>query len=378
LPYRHTVPLWEMESDYYLHNFHVTSGRGTWCSMGCYQRAFGITWNDNSMNDAEDAAMTSPINKKINGSALVKPHKSRRANSYESSVIGRSNEESKKVQRVRNRCEAQKAALSTWWKHALQAHIQQRMWMQLGRSQAEVSLPPRFERIYQPENLGQFDRYFSRAWSTPVRRSHSAQHIEGGVEDGEASGLSRVISTLAPPKPPVEDSIPFPKQENFKATLTDFFGKYGYEPWSETSLRRFTDYHSKLTGVIPEVAYIGNPGKVASIRREQYERYVSSTVDVSESPQRYRSERIDEFKECLKDYTLHVDDVSGIQKVCECKSAQLSCTVDLLLFHYVFSLQNNLTLAEPSNRAFTKVFPKKILPLKLRQLFKNNSTRLRV
>jgi hypothetical protein len=35
------------------------------------------------------------------------------------------------------------------------------MWMQLGIP-ADSMLPPRFERLYQPERIAQFDRFFAR------------------------------------------------------------------------------------------------------------------------------------------------------------------------------------------------------------------------
>jgi len=81
-----------------------------------------------------------------------------------------------RIQNVRDRCRTQNRALSMWWKVALQINVQQRMWMQLGNSPSESILPPRFDRLYQPEKMAQFDRFFARSWATPVRRSHSAQH----------------------------------------------------------------------------------------------------------------------------------------------------------------------------------------------------------
>ena len=56
IPSRHTVPLWELESDYYLHNFHVKSGRGSLQAMKLYQRTFGTDWDD---EDEEGEGMSS-------------------------------------------------------------------------------------------------------------------------------------------------------------------------------------------------------------------------------------------------------------------------------------------------------------------------------
>lgn len=135
LPFRHAVPLWEMETDYYLHNFH--SQLGTMQSMNGYQRAFGVhDWD------------------KVSGDI---PHSSK-------SEVGLSVEQSRRIQLVRNRCNSQNQALSSWWKIAIQANVQQRMWMQLGHSQEMSMLPPRFERIYQPSKIAQFDRFFGKVF----------------------------------------------------------------------------------------------------------------------------------------------------------------------------------------------------------------------
>lgn len=131
LPFRHAVPLWEMETDYYLHNFH--SQLRTVQSMKGYQRAFGVhDWDSISDNDSQSAESSLPV------------------------------AQSKRIQLVRNRCNSQNQALSAWWKLAIQANVQQRMWMQLGHNIETSMLPPRYERIYQPSKIAQFDRFFGK------------------------------------------------------------------------------------------------------------------------------------------------------------------------------------------------------------------------
>ena len=281
----------------------MKSGKGTSCSMNSYRRAFGIVWNEETESSYPEYSQSAL--------SFGKASMTRRTSSLGSigSVPGRHGEESRKVQLVRSRCQLQNEALSTWWRFALQAHLQQRMWMQLGRNQVETNLPPRFERVYQPENLGQFDRYFSRAWSTPVRRSHAAQHTDG-VEDGAAPGdLVRVITGH------VQDSNPLETTEDSgKVTVRDFVDKYGFDLWSENSLRRFSEYHSKLTRV-PDAAYSGSLEKNTASTRDEYVRYLNPSNDRSEHPQEYRPERVEEFKECLSDCMLDANDVSGIRKV---------------------------------------------------------------
>jgi macrodomain Ter protein organizer (MatP/YcbG family) len=70
-----------------------------------------------------------------------------------------------------------------WWRVAIQAYIQQRMSMQLVQKKTEISIPSRFDRIYQTEKLAQFDKLFSRSWAVPVRLSHAAQHSQPDAAD---------------------------------------------------------------------------------------------------------------------------------------------------------------------------------------------------
>ena len=112
IPYRHTVPLWEMETDYYLHNRHLETDKG----MKAYQESFGVLeWDSEDYTDnATDTG------------ALV-----RSRSISKSSGLGTNDsinlEQSKKIQRVRDRCSTQNKALSNWWKVAIQRNVQQRM-----------------------------------------------------------------------------------------------------------------------------------------------------------------------------------------------------------------------------------------------------------
>ena len=144
-----SVPLWDMETDYYLHNFHVKTGKGTLHSMKGFQRAFGVVeWNededgDYSMNEKDSATSSNSLA----SSKVLRPARpvgrSVTSTSVDSTV---SKHEESRISKVRRRCTVQNQALSSWWKIAIQANIQQRMWMQLSRSPAESLLPPRFER----------------------------------------------------------------------------------------------------------------------------------------------------------------------------------------------------------------------------------------
>jgi hypothetical protein len=191
IPYRHTIPLWEMETDYYLHNLHVRAGRGTLHSMKTYRRAFGVEWNEEHDEAKGGKELTaSPVRR--SSKKRIGPSAPRDG----TSTTDLCNPESEpwRITRVRNRCKAQTEALSLWWKAAIQANIQQRMWMQLGGSTSESMLPPRFERLYRPDKLLHFDRVFAQTWATPVRSSHTAQHSTPTDDDSEILEYRRNIS----------------------------------------------------------------------------------------------------------------------------------------------------------------------------------------
>lgn len=90
-----------METDYYLHNLDVSIGK----EMKGYQKSFGVLeWSNDYDNSNE------------NGSE----RNSRRTQHTFS-------EQSRRIQKVRERCSTQNKALSMWWKIALQINVQQRM-----------------------------------------------------------------------------------------------------------------------------------------------------------------------------------------------------------------------------------------------------------
>lgn len=253
IPYRHTVPLWEMETDYYLHNLHVKAGRGTLHSMRTYQRAFGVEWNgDEELSLREkETPLSSPALATHKGLVSDQTRESKRHGS--SSSMGKYNAgETWRITRVRHRCDAQNEALSLWWKAAIQAYIQQRMWMQLGRSTSESMLPPRFERLYQPDKLAHFDRIFARSWATPVRGSHSSQHSTSAEEESEIMEYRKNISgrgasTKDSERLKLFSSSPSAsstdKAANNEMTIQDFVDTCGLKPRVAPTLTRFIKPH---------------------------------------------------------------------------------------------------------------------------------------
>jgi hypothetical protein len=167
IPYRHTIPLWEMETDYYLHNLHVKIGRGTMPSMKTYQRAFGVDWSDDEEEPQPDKEYsTTPLTPTAARRAKLErirsirrgTSNSRKDNANPKDVQESDLQETWRISQVRRRCNSQNEALGVWWKVAIQSNMQQRMWMQLGNNPSEFMLPPRFERAYQPDKLAQFGK----------------------------------------------------------------------------------------------------------------------------------------------------------------------------------------------------------------------------
>lgn len=243
VPYRHLVALWEMETDYWLHNSQPKPDRGAFHSMREYQRAFGVEWSDDddeAATDSDVAQTTELVSSALTTQRALAKIKSRR---LQRKVLEHGFEptEAKKVSRVRRRCRAQNSALSCWWKVAIQRNLQQRMWMQLGGAPAESMLPPRFERLYQPDKLSQFDKCFSRSWATPVRRSHSAQH-GSEPEDETALKYKKSIRKTFPESSEVDAE----SKDEHVATMKDYCEKYGYASRHASSLKRFVGSHHQV------------------------------------------------------------------------------------------------------------------------------------
>jgi hypothetical protein len=340
-----------METDYYLHNFHVKTGRGTMQSMKAYQDAFGVSdWKDD-----EDSETVNDKDSVVSSNRRTHSRKHSRSATLGSVDIAMLKQEDQtiRIQRVRDRCEAQNESLSTWWKIAIQGNVQQRMWMQLGRSPGESLLPPRFERLYQPGKMAQFDRFFARPWATPVRRSHAAQHNHDSDDEGEIAEFRRIISGRQT-RPARKSRFLTPEEstsmDDKMSTLDEFVKDHGFAPRSEPSMKMFLGHHDTQspqinrsdtihsgmyqnflschhmpalpTLAIPDNlgdkfsshAYIGgsDPDTAAPIRKE-YLDYVKPQDELSSSP--FRPLAFEEFKDALHTMSLSADDVKGIRTV---------------------------------------------------------------
>lgn len=229
------------------------------------------------------------------------------------------NEESVGLYRSRQRCKIQYDVLSIWWKVAVQSYIQQRMWMQLGHRPSEFLLPSRFERIYQPTKLIQFDKIFSRAFAKPMRMSHSSTKEDD--TDFLMVNRKKVHSSsmqLDEVETKSEEGSDNEIDEGYNTTaLGEFINEHGYTSASSPNLSNFLKY---------TLVRAGNDGRKETTSPnfvgsnisdtspcDEYIRYVQggySHVDVAK-----RKRCAEEFSQCLRDTLLESDDVDGILKV---------------------------------------------------------------
>jgi hypothetical protein len=280
IPYLHSVPLWEMETDFYLHNFHVKADKGSEYSMNTYRRSFGIDWKPENLLSS-DELLVQPLTGNAKGSGAESP----------------------RTRMVRSRCQSQNESLSHWWKRALQLHIKERMWLQLGQDHTDEPTLSRFDRLYQPRKLSQFDRFFTRGWATPVRRSHSAQMIDGPEIDDDTSGLIRVLADST------EHAVNTVKSVTKDESVSSFVFKNGFDPPFETLLSSFLPSESLRKSANVNHLSLDTPAPAV---RQEYLDYVAkpNPLDVP-----YSKEKVAEFKSCLQDNTLDSDDVKGIRRL---------------------------------------------------------------
>lgn len=193
-------------------------------------------------------------------------------------------------------------------------------------------LPPRFERLYQPEKLAQFDRFFARSWATPVRRSHAAQH--GGDASEELSeyqrNIYRPLSTTERSESVTVGNID-QKEESYEL-LDHVISKHGFEPRKRTTLRRFVQQHDIVDDEIatsrsilsnedepyedhPTYRYIGDTNKWIEKPREEYLRCVKPSEYLESS--HYNPNSVEEFKESLHALSINANEVDEVQELAE-------------------------------------------------------------
>jgi hypothetical protein len=206
-------------------------------------------------------------------------------------------------------------------------------WMQLGNSPVESMLPPRFERLYQPEKMAQFDRFFARSWATPVRRSHSAQHSGDGDEQlSEFRRSINVTASLVGSSSKHSDSYPEQgRKKNDLSTLEEFISSHGFESIKRPTLRRFVQEHDVDVDVrddeikssradlpkegSPSYLYLGDTNRRNERIRDEYVQCAKPSESIQ--PSLFNSVAFDDFKECLNGMSLNANDVLGIKNLAE-------------------------------------------------------------
>lgn len=201
--------------------------------------------------------------------------------------------------------------------------------MQLGRSPTESQLPPRFERLYQPEKLAQFDRFFARSWATPVRRSHAAQHGSDAEED--LSEYQRNIYRPLPKTDKSKSNLNGDEKDETYVALSDIIGKQGFEPRKRSNLRRFVQQYDIIDDEIAtsksvssnddhpheshsSYRYVGETNETIE-PREEYVRSVRPSEYLESS--NFNPEAFEEFKESLHAFSINANEVEEIQELAE-------------------------------------------------------------
>jgi len=292
VPSQNNLPLWELDNDYYLHNFHVNAGRGALQSMRSYQSMFGVDWNDSEEENAVDH--------------------------------DKSADERGRIDLVKQRCEAQNTALSQWWKVAIQAYIQQRMWLQLGDSPKRNSArrKSRFDRFNHTQELTHFDKFFARPWALPSRLSHEDQHKTS--PDGEMGNLTspRKASTKEANKLTLFDERVQSSKKEEKGedeeidyiSLQEFVKVHGFSSKSKSSLSQLIASHPQNSYEDDEtLSYLGSLKE----KVEPCAKYVDYACPGTMLRRGFRPGAREEFALCLRDTNLDSNDVQGIRQLAE-------------------------------------------------------------
>lgn len=188
-----------------------------------------------------------------------------------------------------------------WWKMALLSHLKTRLWKNSKELFNEDALPPRFDRIYQPEKIGYFDSIFSRDWETPHRRDHSSQH---SVQD-EGAAFVRIVT-----RDGESQRVDNMSSEGDEGCTIQKVNENGSSFAEAPAVSLFSGYFAKQRPKARS-SYVGYDAQHEAVKPE-YLKYCSK----SSRPSGYfAQEKVDEFKKALRETTMQADDVAGIREV---------------------------------------------------------------
>lgn len=231
IPRRHPVPLWDLENDYYLHNYHCKSVTSSMKSLELCRYVSVASLED----EAGFERNSTPI--------LTRPKSlSKRRISYplKDLELGKA-QDSWRVERIAKRCSAQNKALASWWRNAIQAYIDQRCWMHLLENPFESMIPNRFERTYgASDQLANFDHFFQRPFTRPLRASRSSKKSKAEEEEKESLLLSRKSFSVRKDDSHSEDSHGLNNNDiEDEVTIKDVAKEFGYRNTNQPYLRHF-------------------------------------------------------------------------------------------------------------------------------------------
>lgn len=105
---RHSTALWDLQDDFYLHNYHVKTGKGASHTMNTYQIAFGIDWQDGTDADAErNRSKASERSAILAESSNLPPRPLDGRATSRGSTTSLEGGESRRIANVRSRCVSQ-------------------------------------------------------------------------------------------------------------------------------------------------------------------------------------------------------------------------------------------------------------------------------
>lgn len=184
IPSNNSVPLWDMEGDYYLHNYHVKSGLASMQAMKQNHPSMALLEEKVDISgDFVRSIQSPPLDKGL--SQYTNRNFAMRTKSGLKMLEVNKNKESARVQVIRKRCHNHNEALSVWWRNAIQKYIEQRCWMSLGGS--SINLVSKFERDHGAQNeIVQFDRYFARPYTRSLPSNTRSKEKKVVKEENKA------------------------------------------------------------------------------------------------------------------------------------------------------------------------------------------------
>ena len=245
IPSQSPLPLWELENDYYLHNFHVKSGTASMQSMRKRCPSVASVEEFDAMPSGKSELVLAGDSGVGSSNSLLNRNRSRRGIASSIHVVNKKTHESWRVEKIRKRCSLQKEALSFWWRNAIQSYIDQRCWMHLGENPFESMIPSRFERDHgASDQLSVFDHFFKRPYTRPLQSFHSSQNKKAVEEEKES--LLRARKKMSSKDVEENNDVKSPGLDDEPCwNIVQFASQFGYENESKPYIQNFVRSQAK-------------------------------------------------------------------------------------------------------------------------------------